>query len=101
MSTFEKTYQIDPERESKVKRERHYSIELSDQDHLAKLSPPIIKPSKEKHEKSMAEEIEMPTKFLNSKEKHEKSTSKSTTKKSKKVPSKSNKAAMARLQKKL
>ena len=49
----------------------------------------------------MAEEIEMPTKFLNSKEKHEKSTSKSIAKKPKKVPSKSNKAAMARLQKKL
>jgi len=95
MSTFEKTYQIDPERESKVKRERHYSIELSDQDHLAKLSP-------------LAPEIIgpvppwIPTPFEIQKGfKDEKSKSESPKKKSKKVPSKSNKAAMARLQKKL
>ncbi len=98
MSTFEKTYQIDPSRESKQQRERHYSIELSDQDHLAKLSPQITRGDElEKDGFIVRLSKDIPLTPQKEVVKNEKSKSKSPKSKPKKVPAKSNKAAMARI----
>mgnify|MGYP001590167116 CR=1 FL=1 len=119
MNTFEKTYHRDPSREKDHRIEIHTTIELSDQEHLERLTPPsvskemqdagfIYKPPeeeamfpalKEKFEK--ARKITKDTKAIKLGQKDAKSKSKSTEKKPKKVSSKPNKPAMARLQKKL
>lgn len=39
---FEKRYVIDNSREADGPRERHYHIELSDKEHLERISPPMI-----------------------------------------------------------
>lgn len=114
-NTFERIYQ-DNMREQHIPRERHPTIELSDQEHLERLSvskemqqagfiykEPDLEnmPTdlKEKFEK--ARKIAKHTKVVDLRGKDEESKSKSTTSKPKKVHSKANKAAVASLQKKL
>lgn len=87
---FEKTYQIDPERENRQ------SIEMSDEEYIKMIdlkssTPPAI-PMK----------LEMPIleKTIQRGE-NAKSKSESTQKKSKKISTKSHKTAVARVQKKL
>ena len=71
-------------REAEPQRERHLTIELSDLAHLERIRPPMI--IKEIEYKGVQ---------------NEKSKSKSTNAKPKKVHSKSNKAAVENIQKKL
>jgi hypothetical protein len=99
MNKFEKIYVIDNSREADGPRERDYSIELSDQEHLQRLRPnTIINESP-----PIALNLEMPIleKAIKEGKKNAKSKSKSPKSKTKKNNSKSNKPAMASLEKKL
>lgn len=70
MNYFEKTYQIDPQRESPQKRERHVSIEKSDLDYYCKQECEVVK--------EIAKEF--------GENKDEKNKGKTSKKKSKKIP---------------
>ena len=108
MSKFEKIYHIDPTRESKQPRELHTSIELSDEQYLDRFKP--TEPKKEckiitLHNESakipMHQEMPILEEQIKKGIKDAKSKSKSPKRKAKKNPTKSNKSAMASLQKKL
>lgn len=120
MNKFEKSYVIDNSREADGPRERNYSIELSDREHLERLQPPkvskemeeagfVYKPPieeesmslalKEKFEK--ARKLTKDTKAIKLGENNAKSKSKSIKSKTKKNNPKSNKPAMASVQKEL
>lgn len=116
-STFERTYQTDPSREIKIERECG-RIELTDQEHLERVrlnqgmvdagfiyKPPVMDEEsmspalKEKFEK--ARNLTKDTKITKLGQKDAKSKSKSTTSKPKKNNPKSNKPAVASIQKEL
>lgn len=105
MSEFEKTYQIDPIREHDQDREKHSSIELSDEIVRAKFiyRQPIETdiPEELKKKYDLAMKICEHTKLINLGDKNEQEKSKGLKKKSIKNNCKSNKTTVARLQKKL
>lgn len=92
MSIFERIYQIDPLREARVEIERS-SIELSDEDYLGFIQgKKMIKAVIDSIDQEIAEQKDY---------KHAKSASKSLKKTAKKGNTKSNKPAVARVQKEL
>lgn len=88
-STFERIYQTDPSREISIERENG-CIELSDQELLARNGVKIA-----------ADYVKLNRELIILRKKDAKSKSKSPGKAAKKVHSKPNKTAMARIQKEL
>ena len=119
MNGFEKRYQIDNSREADGPREKNHSIELTDREHLERLGvkfndPPsyvkfntdlVYRPPEEaqltpalKEKKALAEKITKETKVIDL---NAKSKSKTIKSKPKKNNSKSNSAAVEKVQDKL
>lgn len=120
-NTFERTYQIDPSRELDHKREKHSSIEISDEEYMKRKSCTgnFVKVSKDmekegwvyrkilpenemcpalKEKFKKARELTKDTKVIELRSKDEKSSSKTTKRKPKKANPKSYTSTVASIQ---